>query len=321
MSRIVSIGSAVQNIFLIDRDDFVASKIGETSIFGKIEIGEKVDIDKLSYGVGGGGLNSAITFARSGHESILLTNISRDSAGEAILNALDEEGIDSSFLSLSKKPTGCSVILLDAKTGEKTALSFQGSSKNLDNLNLDTLDIISPDWLYVSSLNGNMNLLLALIDKAKKLKIKIMFNPDLLDVENSEKLLGLLPEIDIVILNKKEASKLVPGKILSELASHLKSYIKTFIITDGEMGGFAVNSDESFRFGIYEDIKVKDRTGAGDAFGSGFLSALANGKSFQDSLTFASANATSVLKQIGGSCGALSEKDKLHSMPIQKVSD
>ena len=64
MARIVSLGSALQDVYLIDHDDLVATKIGADAIFGKVLVGSKVDIDKISYEVGGGGVNSAITFSR-----------------------------------------------------------------------------------------------------------------------------------------------------------------------------------------------------------------------------------------------------------------
>ena len=46
MARIVSLGSALQDIYLIDRDDLTPTKIGDEAIFGKVLVGSKVDIDK-----------------------------------------------------------------------------------------------------------------------------------------------------------------------------------------------------------------------------------------------------------------------------------
>ena len=319
MARIISLGSAVEDIFLIDRDDFVASQIGDTSIFGKIEIGSKIDIDKISYEIGGGGTNSAVTFSRFGHESIFLGNLANDPAGEAIVALLDKEGIDSSYIKTVKGTTGCSVILLDAKSGERTILTHRGVSSNFKNQNPEILNDIKPDWLYISSLRGDMDTLLSFIESAKNNNCRIMLNPGKLELSHLEQILGILSDIDILLLNKSEASQIVPGKILSELISHLSNYTETVILTDGPMGGIATNHTESYRFGIYEDVKVKDTTGAGDAFGSGFLAALASGKSFKSSLRFASANSTSVIKYIGAKKGILTGKEKLHEMPLQKV--
>ena len=69
---------------------------------------------------------------------------------------------------------------------------------------------------------------------------------------------------------------------------------------------------------MYEDIPSVDRTGAGDAFGSGFLSQWAQGADLAPSLLFASANSTSVIQFIGAKKGLLrrDEIPQLHSMPM-----
>ena len=321
MARIVSLGSSLEDIYLIDRDDFASQKLNDKSLFGKLEIGSKADIDKIKFFIGGGGTNSAVTFAKNNHEAILFSNIGADPAGEAVLKKLDEEGIDRSYVEISKrKNTGTSIILLDSKSGERTILTFRGVSAKFDNLNENDLDYINPDWLYITTLRGDMGTLLRFLEKAKSLGIKIMFNPGVLEFENKKQLLGLLPDVDILLVNKEEAGRLVPGILLSELLSRLKNYVKTVIITDGAMGGIATNGKESYRFGIYEDAKVKDTTGAGDAFGSGFLAAFAAGETFKDSLIFASANSTSVVQQLGAKNGTLSfSETNLHPMPIQRI--
>jgi len=319
MARIVSLGSALEDIYLIDRDDFLPSQIGDTSIFGKLETGSKVDIDKISYEIGGGGTNSAVTFSRFGHDSIFLGNIAHDAAGEAVLATLDKENIDTSYLKLVKGSTGCSIILLDAKSGERTILTYRGVSSNFKNQDPAVLKEIAPDWLYISSLRGDMKTLSDFINTAKKLSIKTMLNPGKLEIKQLDHLLSILPDIDILLLNKSEAMNIVPGKVLSELLSHLSNYTNTVIITDGPMGGIATNHLSTYRFGIYEDVKAKDTTGAGDAFGSAFLASLASGKSFKKSIIYGCANSTSVIRQIGAKKGIITGKTILHEMPFQKV--
>ena len=322
MARIVSLGSALQDIYLIDHDDLAPTTIGSDAIFGNVLVGTKVDIDSLSYEVGGGAINSAITFSRHGHEAIFIGNIAHDSAGEAILRVLDREEIDNSYVNfVSKKSTGTSVILLDAKGGERTILTYRGASEGSDNFDEKDLDLIHPDWLYVTTLRGNMDVLLRFFEKAKKLGAKIMFNPGVKELAQKEKLIGLLEDVDILSVNKSEAAKIVPGVLLTELLYHLNQYVPTVIITDGPMGGIAGNKEtgEIYRFGIYEDSKIKDATGAGDAFGSGFLAHLTSGHSFRQSLIFASANSTSVVRKIGANRGILTGTEELHPMPIQKL--
>lgn len=316
MARIVSIGAALQDVYLIDHDDFGTNSRG---FFNQIELGTKVDIDKIKFSTGGGATNAATTFARSGHESIFMGCIANDPAGQAIINSLDDEGIDSSYITYANKlKTGYSVVLL-APSGERTILTCRGASARFDVLNPNDLDTIYPDWIYVTTFRGDMDMLDQIFTKAKSLGAKIMFNPGNLELQHSRKLLGLLSDVDVLLLNKKEAQKVVDGQILTELIAKIKNYVPNVIITDGNQGAIATDSKEIYRIGLYEDVKIKDSTGAGDAFGSGFLAAYANGKSFKDSLIFASANSTSVVQYIGSKDGILSNNTKLHNMPIQEI--
>lgn len=320
MARIVSLGAALQDVYLIDHDDLTPITISGSTVLGKVAVGSKVDIDKISYNVGGGGVNSAITFARHGHEAIFLGNISRDPAGSLIIKTLDREGVDNSYVNfLERKATGVSIILLDTKTGERTILTHRGASEQFGNFSEDNLDLIQPDWLYVTTLRGDLDTLTRFFKKARSIGTKIMFNPGVKELEQPEKILKLLKYVDILNVNKLEAARLVPGTVLVELFYHLNGYVRTVLITDGAMGGIAGNGEEVFRFGIYEDTKVKDSTGAGDAFGSGFLAHIAAGHSFKQSLIFASANSTSVVSKIGASKGILTGTEDLHPMPIQKI--
>lgn len=311
MSRIVSLGAALQNIYLIDHNDFTPPPV---------VINQKVTVDKISYQVGGGGVNTALMFAEYGHETILISSIAEDIAGGAILSALNREDIDSSYLYLDpKKPTGTSIILLDSNSSTNVTLTHHGAAKTTAGYTATDLDLIHPDWIYATTAYGDMDILRDFFEQAHLGGTKVMFNPGPDELGQPKKLIGLLEDVDILYVNKTEAAKLVPGAILTELLSHLNNYVETAIITDGAMGGIASNREEAYRFGIYEDVKKKDATGAGDAFGAGFLAHYADGHNFKDSLIFASANATSVVGQIGGNSSFISKKKALHPMPIQKI--
>lgn len=316
MARIASIGAALQDVYLVDHDDFGTNSRG---FFNQLELGTKVDIDKIQFSTGGGATNAATTFARNGHESIFIGCIADDPAGTAIVNSLDDEGIDSSYITYTDRAqTGYSVLLL-APSGERTILTCRGASAKFDLLNPDDLETINPDWIYVTTFRGNMDMLDQFFTKAKALGSKIMFNPGNLELEHRRKLLGLLSDVDVLLLNKTEAKKIVEGTSLAELVGRLRNYVPAVIITDGNQGAIATDQNETYRIGIYEDIRVKDSTGAGDAFGSGFLAAYANGKTFKDSLVFASANSTSVVQKIGSKAGIINQNTKLHTMPIQEI--
>ena len=97
MARVAILGAALQDLYLIDRDDLTPLEIGDTAIYGKIAVGSKIDIDRIKYDVGGGGLNVAISLSRFGHDTILLSNIGEDVAGDAIMRKLDAEAMKDIF--------------------------------------------------------------------------------------------------------------------------------------------------------------------------------------------------------------------------------
>lgn len=321
MARIVSIGGALQDVYLVDRDDFSTDiSIKGNDYFDRLSLGVKIDIDKVNFSTGGGATNAATTFARNEHESIFMGCIAHDPAGKAVTDALDKENVDTSYVTYARgMHTGYSVILL-TPGGERTILTCRGASAKFDLLDPKDLDLIQPDWIYVSTLRGDMTMLDKIFTHAKKIGARIMFNPGTLELEHAKKLIGLLSDVDVLLVNKTEAQQIVPGVLLRELLAKLKNYVPAVIITDGHQGAIASDGKKDYRLGIYEDVKIVDATGAGDAFGSGFLAAYAAGRDFKDALIFAAANSTAVVQKLGAKKGIINHREsKLHEMPIQEI--
>lgn len=310
--RVLTIGAAMQQIILVDHDDFIINK-------QKVSIGEKVDIDQIYYQLGGSGVNAAVTFARHGHQSILISNLGQDRSAEAIKDFLIDENVDTSYLNQLPLQTGTSVVLLDSKTATRTTMNCLGAAKTSNNLESHDLNLANPDWLYLTTLNGDLDKALEFIEQAKEKQIKIFWNPGELELKQKKKVLGLLSDIDVLLVNQQEAKMLVDGEILEELIAKLSAYTRTVIITAGASGSIAKSGEEIYRLAEYEQKAPIDPTGAGDAFGSGFLAGLLDGLDFKHSLIAAAANATSVISEIGSTKGILSANEKYHPMPIQRL--
>lgn len=206
--------------------------------------------------------------------------------------------------------------MLIAPSGERTILNYRGTSlKGKEHL-LDIEAISDADWVYPSSI-GDMSLLEKIISHAKANNTKVMLNPATSELEEADKLKALLEDIDVLAVNKEEAAKLVEGKDSEELIRHATHYCPVVIISDGPNGVMATDSKTIIKAGIYEDVPVVDRTGAGDAFASGFLSQWALGKSLEEAIVLASANSTSVVSKIGAKAGILTHDANIHEMPIK----
>ena len=109
---------------------------------------------------------------------------------------------------------------------------------------------------------------------------------------------------------------LVEGADDKQLVRHASDMAPITIMTDGPNGVTATDRKEVITAGLYEDVPVIDRTGAGDAFGSGFVAAIAMGRSLADAILLASANSTSVVTEIGAKAGILKKDAILHEMDM-----
>ena len=94
--------------------------------------------------------------------------------------------------------------------------------------------------------------------------------------------------------------------------------VPVVLVTDGVNGSMASDGKTIVRALMYDDSPSIDRTGAGDAFASGFLSEWAKSGNLKNSILVASANASSVVMKIGAKAGILYVGKTLHTMPIQE---
>jgi len=287
---VITIGSATLDVFLMSD----AFKVVQSSKFagGKGEcfsFGSKIEIDGYQMDTGGGATNTAATFSRLGLRAACITEIGDDLAGEEILGALKKEKISNKFVMMdSKHQTGYSTILLTSN-GQRTILVYRGASDKISE-SWVPFNQIKAKWLYITSLGGDIKLLRRLVNHAKRKKTKIAFNPGSKEIA-SGKLASLLPLVDVLIVNKEEAAKLSKFK---------STGIK--VITDGRRGATVWADGKKRHIGIYP-VKMVDATGAGDAFGSGFVAGLIKYKNLHKAMQLAAWNASSNVQEIGAKSG------------------
>jgi len=318
MAKVICLGAALQDVFLIDHDDFDQLELADgTSLFADLKLGEKVDIDKVVFETGGGGTNAAVTLARAGHRTWFIGRIGRDIPGEMIAEKLIDEDINIDHMIYARKRTGYSTILL-APGGERTIMTYRGASAEYIGLNSKSVKQIKPEWMYVTTVRGDIELLKDFFGMAAKRDVKIMWNPGNKELEQRAETLRLLRYVEVLLVNRGEAEALVGEKLEIEgLALELLKKVESVIITDGRNGAYAANKKEYFRVGLYEEVKVKDATGAGDAFGSGFLAEYARSGDWTQALTYASANSTGVVQFVGAKKGIIEKGIKLKKMKIE----
>ena len=316
MVKICSIGAASQDVFISGKGIRAQLDPQTNEYVEEFKLGAKLNVESVTFASGGGATNAAVTFARQGIDSTFIGKIGNDVPAHGVLSELDSEHVDTGLVRYHETlGTQYSTILV-ADTGERTILIYRGAANTHEPADYETVDFEQYEWLYVSSLAGAFDALDTIFERAHEAGVKIAFNPGEAELSDPERLRGLLSDVSVLLVNKEEAAKIVSGETSEELARHALHYVPTVVVSDGPNGVMASDGKTIVRAGMYQDVKVIDRTGAGDAFGSGFLSQWSQGKSLKDSIVFASANSTSVVTKIGAKTGILSKGVHLHEMPL-----
>jgi ribokinase len=313
--KVVCLGAAMQDIFVTN----IGSKGPGGFLALPVKVGSKVDIPSSVTTVGGGAANAAATFAKCGYNTIFWGSVGLDFGSEFIGETMISENIDIAYLHYNEKlPTGLSVIFLDKK-GERTILSHRGAGARFDDLDPKVLTVERPDWLYMAGLGGNFKKIREIVTTCQKNSVKIFWNPSGAELAKAAELKSLLPLVDVLMVNREEAERVWNERSYLNIFK-ASSAPEILIITDGQDGSaarqFLPGGGQQFvRAHIYEE-KVVDRTGAGDAFGSGFLAHFALHGDLLKALQFASANSASVVQHVGGREWVIDLDRRLPELPM-----
>lgn len=306
---IVSIGSATRDVFLrsrsikIVRDDNFST--GEAECFA---LGSKIDVDELVFETGGGGSNTAVAFARQGWRTGFVGKLGADDArGQEIVRALRENNVDTRLLAYDRQQgTGYSVLLLTPR-GERTVLVYRGASADFRTSDFHW-SRMTARWWYVSSLGGQLNVLRKIWREAKTRGINIAWNPGAGELRlGLSTLRPLLAQTDILFMNEEESANLLHLTHNQDVqAFHsLRQMVRGIaVVTQGTEGSLAGTASVAWHCGT-RPVHVTDTTGAGDAFGSGFVGAYLRRPDIPRALQFATDNSESVIRYVGAKRGLL----------------
>ncbi len=315
---ILTFGAATQDVFLTGKTFQARRDVRTRDYVEQFPLGAKLEVDQIYFDTGGGATNAAVTFARQGLNVGYIGKIGHDAAGHEILRVLKRERVAVNHVVFDPKLNTGYTVLLVSPSGERTILVYRGPSKSLKAADIP-IRSLHADWFYISSLAGNMDLLEKLLKHANAHGIQVALDPGSGELNELKRLRGLLPLITVLKANAEELAHLFGGDNLRETVRRAAGVCPYVVGTDGSAGSYAVVAHRLYQAGTYQKVKVLDRTGAGDAFGSGLVAALARGASIEEALTLGSANATSVVTQYGAKAGIL-RTNRIKRMKV-KVTD
>lgn len=299
MFDVISVGAATVDIFVKSKQ----FRVDDQTL--SVAYSSKNEIDQSLITSGGGATNSSVSFSRLGLKTACLSLIGDDPLSQYITADLAKDKVDTSLLHLDKSNSTDFSVILVAPDGGRTIFTSRGDSR-LENKHF-CWSKLNSKWLYITSLEGNLDLLEKIIGYAKESDIKISLNPGNRELNHLKVLKPLLKHVDFLLLNKTEAQTLVDRPYSDpQFWTHLKSVGSSIIaVTKGREGAHVLSPSGDF-FSPIINTRPVDETGAGDAFGSTFVSALIRGLSADQALHWSIKNSASVVSYLGAKPGLLS---------------
>lgn len=305
---------AVGDIVIDNFIDLIDAKVipddnGEDKLIA-MRFGDKIPYkDAEEIAAVGNSPNAAVSAARLGLKSALMTHIGNDDNGAKCLHVLEENGVDTKFVQTQAGfDTNYHFVL--RKDAERTIL-IKHAQFNYD----FPMDMPAPRWIYFSSVAENSLPYHHQIAKYVKNnpEVKLAFQPGTFQIKLGAKELKDIYEVtELFFCNKEEAQRILETKeddIKELLKKMCKLGPKIICITDGANGAYAYNGEAGWFMPMYPDpAKPVDRTGAGDSFSSTFTSALALGKTIDEALAWGPINSMSVVQYVGAQAGLLSRE-------------
>lgn len=274
--------------------------------------GEKIDVERYTFTIGGNATNVAVGVSRLGLKATLCTEIGDDEFSLKIRNVLATEHIERVLVHQVAGPSNFSVVI--NFKGDRTLFVEDVKREHEFHFNDVTADMV-----YITSLADEwVKPYEKALEFVEKTHAKIAFNPGSRQLHSGKDIVEkILKKTEILFVNKEEAELLLGH---SETMNHDESYVeelltkvlnlgpKIVVITDGRKGSYAMDSTKKFHKEKCQDGEIVERTGAGDAYASGFLAASLYNLPLSKAMEWGSWNATSVVSKVGAQAGLLTKE-------------
>lgn len=323
MYDIITFGSATQDIVVKPKHITMLKyeKGTENSQEVCFPLGSKIDVEAIEFHTGGGGTNTAATFALQGFKTAFCGMVGGDLAGRKVVEELKKLKIDTGLLfKTDKKLTNHSVVILE-QNHERTIMAYRGASELIEAKDIPWKKL-KTKWIYIAPLTGLLATAFAdLVNFTKDNGIKVASNPSIAQLSMSN-FTEISKKIDILILNKEEASFLakIPFQHEQEVFKKLDELCPGIaVMTKGGEGVVVSDGKHIYSAKPNENRIVVDTTGAGDSFASGFLSEyIKENGDIEKSIQFGLANSAGCLSKIGAKNGLLKKGQEFEKVEVDK---
>jgi sugar/nucleoside kinase (ribokinase family) len=221
------------------------------------------------------GSSSAIlahNLAALGSRVGFITKVGDDSFGSLAMDRLRERDVDLAYVAQGVK-SGVTLILPHGP--HRHILTYPGTISELRFEDLDLDYLASARHFHMSSLFLQRELLPRVPELFRQMKsagltTSLDTNDDPDDRWDGTLLKEILPHVDILLPNKREAMKLAQTDNVETALLRLADKVETVVIKMGASGAIAIQHGKRFSAPAMT-VTVVDPIGAGDSFDAGFL--------------------------------------------------
>jgi ribokinase len=298
---IISIGAATVDVFVTSPSINLSEGILSFKSSSKNEITSGLICS------GGGAINSVTTFSRLKLKTNCISLLGSDPLSQYVLNDLKKEKIDTSLLRCSPKDSTDFSVIIVGPDGSRTVFTNRGLSR-LETSFVPWSKIKKTKWFYITSLEGNLDLLETIIGFAKENGINLALNPGNREIAHPRRLFSLISLTDFLLLNQSESENL--SGLSADSSSFWDYYQKLsplVAITNGHLGAHLLTKTDHLYSPVI-NVRPIDETGAGDAFGSAAVAAFIYGQKPEVALEWGIKNSASVVSHLGSKKGILTLK-------------
>lgn len=311
---VLSIGDVVTDAFIKLFDERAHTYANEQGKWLAVPFGQKVPFEHTEVIEGvGNAANAAVSFAKLGLKSGLISNVGEDQAGRDIIVALEKRKVDTRFVHVNPTKVSNYHYVLWYKEERTILIKHEEYKYRWPRFRANDI----PKWIYFSSISKNA------LDEyhdyvadwlEENPEVKFAFQPGTFQIEaGPERLAALYKRTEVLILNREEAVQVGGGNRndMHDLINRLHDLgPKTVVVTDGPAGAYASDGTARFKMPPYPDpAPPVERTGAGDSFASTLVAALIRGNTLEGALQWAPINSMNVVQHTGAQAGLLGEKE------------
>ena len=304
--KILGIGNAIVDVICKVDDIFITNNNLTKStmkLVDEVEFKKLLSTLKIEETVSGGSVaNSIVGLSQLGNKVGFIGKVSDDNLGSKYEEGLKKENVKF-FYSKKKEsiPTGTCLILITPDS-ERTMVTFLGTAGKITENDINTTAVKNSEILFLEGYLWDEGEPKKAFEKAINNSNKVAMSlSDLFCVERHKShFLNLVKNrLDITFANEQEIMSLIDVQKFDDVINFAKEINKLVVVTRGNKGAVAINGNEIVECSAKKNLQIKDLTGAGDLFASGFLHGFINNKSTIQSLESGTEMSSKVIQIIG----------------------